>query len=293
MRGLDIDIVIAMDTTASMEWCLEPAKQLALEVLNKAGRLRAARSVRCGVVAYRDIKSRDEKPGSHVQRLELTDDADAVAAFIGGIKTVGNYDVAEDVAGGLLEAFESEWRVPVPTDNVATRMGSKAGGSVTMRQHSLAAAAAGQVGKARPDTNCRIVLHIWDSPPHGSAYHDRAAADTSAGNWDHYAAAGPAWDPGNEAYLELAKDYARNGIIYVSVRAPPEGWPRMITDTAWAAFRREYMLAIPQVDPMDFPLTDEKTRGSEIVRLMTRATEASIAAFSRSIGGRMAHRKAP
>lgn len=284
LRGLDVDIVIVIDATGSMAWCFEPAKVLAIEILGKAGRLRAARSVRCGVVAYRDVRPgvRGESAASHVQVLEFTNDADKVAAFIKGLSATGGDDEAEDVAGGLSEAFEFQWRVPVPSDNAVNRRSRATGRPVTLRQNSLAAAAAGLVGQARPDSNCRIVLHMWDAPPHGSAYHAASVGDS-------FADAGPDHDPANSLYLEMAREFALNGIGYVSVRMPPHsGTDALSTNEAWAAFKTAYMRATPRMDPLDFTFGRDAKAG-EIVRMMTRATEASIAAFSRSIGGRMVH----
>lgn len=281
LRGLDIDIVIVLDVTRSMDWCLAPAKELALGVLNTAGRLRAARSVRCGVVAYRDLKSRADKPDSHTQILELTDNVDEVASFINGLRAYGGDDAAEDVAGAFEEAIVSDWRVPVPVDKVTARQSSKMASRVASRRS--VAGGGGQAPAVRSDTNCRMIIHLWDAPPHGSAYHDLPAGDS----YDRFASEGPEWDRDNRLFLSGAGEMAQFGIGYVGLRATPEGQSTAPTDKAWQAFRGAYMAASPRIDPLDYPL-NASTKPSEIVRVLARATEASIAAFSKSIGGRMA-----
>lgn len=288
--GIDVDIMILMDTTGSMKWCLQPAKDLALKVLNRASHLRAARSVRCGVVAYRDLPSSDADPSTHVKYLDFTDNADQVQRFISGLEASGGADIAEDVAGGLREVWDSSWRVPVTSNNPITRTGMRTTrGNATKR-----ATAAGSGAQARPPTNCRMILHLWDAPPHGRDHHVLLPGD----DYDRYAASGPRWDPSNTFFLQSARDLAAEGIGYVSVRVKHSastnaryqvgGSEADFTDLAWKKFEDAYIATRPLMDPLDFPLAPG-TDPSLIVSTMARAVDKTVNAFSRSIGARMAH----
>jgi hypothetical protein len=104
-----MDLVLAIDCTASMDTYIEAAKQSLLEVANRFeqqypgdGRLRI------GVVAYRDHPPQDS---SYITKLHpLSADVSAARAFIGALGASGGGDGPEAVGAALGEVVQCEWR---------------------------------------------------------------------------------------------------------------------------------------------------------------------------------------
>lgn len=100
-----IDVVFAIDTTASMGGLIEGAKRTVWSI---ASHIKSNQKVdvHVGLVAYRDIGD-----DYTTRDFALTGDLDAMFAELSGYRAAGGGDIPEDVAAGLNDAiYKMQWR---------------------------------------------------------------------------------------------------------------------------------------------------------------------------------------
>ena len=169
---LTLDICVLVDATASMGPALAEVKAFCASVVSKTRSVKGLKSSRVGIVAYRDYGD------GPAECLDFTGSSEAAYAFVASVVAKGGDDTAEDVRGGLKEALRLSW---------------------------------GPDQAAAPG-NVKLILHVADAPPHGSAYHDLGASgdrhlseDTGAGHQ-------------TESVRSLIKEASRKGINYCFVK---------------------------------------------------------------------------
>ncbi len=106
----DLDMVLVIDTTGSMQGVIDDVKANAIQLINALQT--GGGSVRVGVVAYRDVGD-----DYVVRPFPLTDvgaGAPALVSFIAGLQASGGGDWPEKVEAGVQTAASMDWRRGVP-----------------------------------------------------------------------------------------------------------------------------------------------------------------------------------
>lgn len=104
-HGPEIDVVFAIDTTASMDALLDSARRTMWSIATHVRQLEPRADLRFGLVAYRDIDD------AYVTRpFALTGDLDAVYAELADYTAEGGGDIPENVDAALAVALELNWR---------------------------------------------------------------------------------------------------------------------------------------------------------------------------------------
>jgi hypothetical protein len=94
-----IEVAFVLDTTSSMSGLIEGAKQKIWTIASSMARGQPTPHIKVGLVAYRDVGD-----AYVTQRLDLTDDLDAVFAKLTTLRAEGGGDTPEHVGKGLGEA---------------------------------------------------------------------------------------------------------------------------------------------------------------------------------------------
>jgi hypothetical protein len=111
----NIDVIIVMDSTASMQSWINSAKNTLLESFNDIRNKYTESIIRLGLVCYRDIGDDEQYVVA-----PLTENIESIQGILKDIRAEGGNDTTEDVAGALekvLELFRENQRV---TDVVRT-----------------------------------------------------------------------------------------------------------------------------------------------------------------------------
>ena len=101
-----IDVVFAVDTTASMGGLIEGAKRTVWSIANHIKQSDQHADVHVGLVAYRDIGD------DYVTRdFPLSGDLDAMFVELSSYRAAGGGDIPEDVAAGMYDSiYKMKWR---------------------------------------------------------------------------------------------------------------------------------------------------------------------------------------
>ena len=138
----DLDLVLAVDTTASMGRVIEDVKKNVQGLI--AGLAARGASTRIGIVAYRDIGD------AYVTQqfpLSALDEAGvkALTGFVGGLRAEGGNDWPEAVEAALAAAISMPWR-PGAAASIVVIGDAPAHPENRPRAHQLAASFASRAG---------------------------------------------------------------------------------------------------------------------------------------------------
>ena len=103
-----VDVVIAIDATASMGDELQAAANKVTDVFNLLQEQHPEKKFRLGLVAYRDFGDKEQ-----FVIQDLTLDIYSVQEQIAQLKALGGADTAEDVAGALLKLNGLSWEADI------------------------------------------------------------------------------------------------------------------------------------------------------------------------------------
>jgi Mg-chelatase subunit ChlD len=104
----EIDLVFLVDETGSMGAYIEEVKRRLLEIIEAIRRAPLCRSLRLGLVSYRDHPPQDRSFASRV--VPLTDDIAAIKKGVGRMEASGGGDGPESVTDGLYDLVRLDWR---------------------------------------------------------------------------------------------------------------------------------------------------------------------------------------
>jgi Mg-chelatase subunit ChlD len=108
-RGLgELDLVFLVDETGSMGPYIEEVKRRLIEIIDALRAAPLMRSLRIGIVSYRDHPPQDNTFASRV--VPLTDDLDAIRRGVMRMEARGGGDGPESVTDGLYDLVRLEWR---------------------------------------------------------------------------------------------------------------------------------------------------------------------------------------
>lgn len=139
---MEVKVAFVLDATASMGPWIHAAKDQVVEMMTDIKAEHPNVNIQVALVAYRDYGDR--------RRFETTSftTAETIENALKYIYPVGGDDIAEDVAGGLVQASELSWS----------------------------------------DADVRMIVHIADAPAHGQRFHDADVSDRFPGGdpdgWD-------------------------------------------------------------------------------------------------------------
>ena len=123
---MEVDLCFVMDCTGSMGPHINAAKSCILKVAKRMEEMNQSIKIRFGFCGYRDYYNGNER----LLRFPFTDSYAHFERDLSSVSTIGNYDLQEDVLGGLNEAVtQMSWR-----------------------------------------SDIRLIFHIGDYPPHGNRY---------------------------------------------------------------------------------------------------------------------------
>ncbi len=103
-----LDLVFLVDETGSMGPYIEEVKRRLQELVAALRASPLCRSLRLGLVTYRDHPPQDSTYPSKVS--PLTDDIDTIAAAVGAMQASGGGDGPESVTDGLFDVVRLAWR---------------------------------------------------------------------------------------------------------------------------------------------------------------------------------------
>lgn len=165
----DVEAVFVLDTTGSMGWVFQDARDKALALLEA---LEASRddghTVRAGLVTYRD---RGEAHALDVH--PLTSDWTQLRAAFSGLRADGGGDTPEDVAGGVQAALD---RAGLSERAGTTRMIYLIGDAPAKRFADAPDLA--ELGARAADRGVQV--HTFNAAPAGSSTHHRVAGEWRA-----------------------------------------------------------------------------------------------------------------
>ncbi|UQA62535.1 VIT domain-containing protein [Polyangium aurulentum] len=104
----ELDLVFLVDETGSMGAYIEEVKQRLLEIIDALKSAPLCKSLRIGLVSYRDHPPQDRSFASRV--VPLTDDIAAIRAGVERMRASGGGDGPESVTDGLYDLVRLEWR---------------------------------------------------------------------------------------------------------------------------------------------------------------------------------------
>jgi Ca-activated chloride channel family protein len=104
----EIDLVFLVDETGSMGPYIEEVKRRLLEIIEALRRAPLCRSLRLGIVSYRDHPPEDSTFASRV--VPLTDDVEAIRKGVMRMEAAGGGDGPESVTDGLYDVVRLDWR---------------------------------------------------------------------------------------------------------------------------------------------------------------------------------------
>jgi len=104
----EIDLVFLVDETGSMGAYIEEVKQRLLEIIEAIRRAPLCRSLRLGIVSYRDHPPQDRSFASRV--VPLTDDIASIKKGVERMQASGGGDGPESVTDGLYDLVRLDWR---------------------------------------------------------------------------------------------------------------------------------------------------------------------------------------
>jgi hypothetical protein len=104
----EIDLVFLVDETGSMGEYIEEVKQRLLEIIESIRVAPLCKSLRLGIVSYRDHPPQDHSFASRV--VPLTDDINAIKKGVGRMQASGGGDGPESVTDGLYDIVRLDWR---------------------------------------------------------------------------------------------------------------------------------------------------------------------------------------
>jgi len=96
INNTNIDVVIVMDCTGSMQSWINSAKDTVLEAFDDIRKQCFDSSIRLGLVCYRDIGDCE-----HFIVSPLAENIDSIQEVLKGVRATGGNDQAEDVGGAL------------------------------------------------------------------------------------------------------------------------------------------------------------------------------------------------
>ena len=97
----NIDVVIVMDCTGSMQRWINAAKDTVLEAFSEIKKQYTESTIRLGLVCYRDIGD-DER----FVISPLTENIESIQEVLKNVRATGGNDEAEDVAGALEKTID-------------------------------------------------------------------------------------------------------------------------------------------------------------------------------------------
>ena len=104
----EIDLVFLVDETGSMGQYIEVVKQRLLELIESIRNAPLCKSLRLGLVSYRDHPPQDRSFASRV--VPLTDDIAAIKKGVQRMEASGGGDGPESVTDGLYDIVRLDWR---------------------------------------------------------------------------------------------------------------------------------------------------------------------------------------
>ncbi|MBK9262180.1 MAG: VWA domain-containing protein [Polyangiaceae bacterium] len=104
----EIDLVFLVDETGSMGAYIEEVKRRLLEIIEAIRRAPLCRSLRLGLVSYRDHPPQDRSFASRV--VPLTDDIASIKKGVERMQASGGGDGPESVTDGLYDIVRLDWR---------------------------------------------------------------------------------------------------------------------------------------------------------------------------------------
>ncbi|HEY8432249.1 MAG TPA: vWA domain-containing protein, partial [Sandaracinaceae bacterium] len=104
----ELDLVFLVDATGSMGPYIEQVKARLLELVAALRRMPLCRSLRLGLVTYRDHPPQDHTYASRT--VPLTDEIAAIEAEVRKLEANGGGDGPESVTDGLFEVVRLKWR---------------------------------------------------------------------------------------------------------------------------------------------------------------------------------------
>jgi Mg-chelatase subunit ChlD len=104
----ELDLVFLVDETGSMGAYIEEVKQRLLEIIDALKKAPLCRSLRLGLVSYRDHPPQDRSFASRV--VPLTDDIAVIRRGVERMQASGGGDGPESVTDGLYDLVRLEWR---------------------------------------------------------------------------------------------------------------------------------------------------------------------------------------
>ena len=103
LKNFDVDLLLILDCTASMEEWIESCKQkLILIISNFRKEFKQTQKIRVAFVGYRDFGHVFDQ--AHFKIIDYTEDLNSVIDEIKNIQAEGKGDPAEDVIGALIRA---------------------------------------------------------------------------------------------------------------------------------------------------------------------------------------------
>lgn len=128
---MEVKVAFVLDATASMGPWIQAAKDQVVDMMTDIKAEHPNVNIQVALVAYRDYGDR--------RRFETTKftTAEAIENALKYIYPVGGDDIAEDVAGALVQASELSWA----------------------------------------DADVRMIVHIADAPAHGQRFHNTDVSD--------------------------------------------------------------------------------------------------------------------
>ncbi|MCW5808867.1 MAG: VWA domain-containing protein, partial [Deltaproteobacteria bacterium] len=106
-----IDVVFAIDTTASMGSLIDGARRTVWGIADHIRKADPGADLRVGLVAYRDNDPEADMPEAYLTRpFALTTDLDAVYQELRGYDASGGWTQPENIAAGLWDALRMAWR---------------------------------------------------------------------------------------------------------------------------------------------------------------------------------------
>lgn len=107
IRG-ELDLVFLVDATSSMGPFIEEAKRRLIELIDALRASPLCRSLRLGLVSYRDHAPQEASYASRA--VSLTGDVDAIRSAVLELAAVGGGDGPEAVTDGLADVVRLDWR---------------------------------------------------------------------------------------------------------------------------------------------------------------------------------------
>lgn len=104
----EIDLVFLVDETGSMGQYIEEVKRRLLEIIESIRQAPLCKSLRLGIVSYRDHPPQDRSFASRV--VPLTDDISSIKKGVQRMQASGGGDGPESVTDGLYDIVRLDWR---------------------------------------------------------------------------------------------------------------------------------------------------------------------------------------